>query len=283
VNAPSISLPETARRRRGTPRPHVLGALVRRDWLILRSYRTPLITDIVSGFINLVVYYFISRAVHPNVGTDLSGAPTYFAFATAGIALAVVLTGSTILITRRLREEQLTGTLEMLVAQPISAAEIALGIAGFPFLFATARALFYLGLAALVLGLPITHLDPLGLVVALAASGLAFVALGVALGAVVMLFKRADAAAAALVTGMALLGGAFFPTHVLSSWLEPISYVVPTRYAFEAVRGAQFGHTSWLGPSAILIGFTIVALPIALAAFGYAIRRNIRRGTLQEY
>jgi ABC-type multidrug transport system permease subunit len=258
-------------------------ALVRRDWLIQRSYRTPFVSDLVFGFLNLVLYYFISRAVHPNAPSELDGAPSYFAFATAGIAMAAVLGGSVIVITRRIREEQLTGTLEMLIAQPISAMEIALGIAGFPFLFAAFRALLFLGLAALLLGLPIAHLDPFGLLIAVSASGLAFTAIGVALGAMVLLVKRADALGAALISAMALLGGAFFPTHVLSPWLRPLSYVVPTRYAFSAVRGAQFGHISWLGPSAILVAFTAVVLPLGLAAFGYALRRNIRLGTLQEY
>lgn len=265
------------------PRAHVLRALVRRDWLIQRSYRTPFISDLVFGFLNLVVYYFISRAVHPNVASQLDGAPTYFAFATAGIVLAAVLGGSVIVITRRIREEQLTGTLELLVAQPISSAELALGLAGFPFLFAALRALLFLLLAVLLLGLPVTHLNPLGLVVALAASGLAFTAIGVALGAVVLLVKRADALGAALVAGMALLGGAFFPTHVLSPWMRPLSYVVPTRYAFSAIRGAQFGQIDWLGPSAILVAFTAVVLPLGILGFGYALRRNIRLGTLQEY
>lgn len=283
MSARSISPADAGVTRRSPPRAHVIRALSRRDWLILRSYRTPLLSDLVFGFLNLAVYYFISRAVRPNVGAQLDGAPSYFAFATAGIVLASVLAGSTIVITRRIREEQLTGTLEMLVAQPISAAEIALGIAGFPFLFAAARALMYLALAALLLGLPVTHLNPLGLLVALCASGLAFTAIGVTLAAIVLLVKRAEALGAALITVMALLGGAFFPTHVLSPWLAPLSYVVPTRYAFSALRGAQFGQVSWIGPSAVLVGFAAVALPLGLACFALAIRRDIRRGTLQEY
>jgi ABC-2 type transport system permease protein len=104
----------------------VLRALVRRDWQALRSYRAALISDLAFGFLNLVVFYFISHTVHPTRRTGLQGAPSYFALATAGIALSVVLQAGTVGITRRIREEQLTGTLEILVAQPISSAEIAL-------------------------------------------------------------------------------------------------------------------------------------------------------------
>ncbi len=286
MTAQSPSPPELIR---APPRPSLavgsrtLRAIVRRDWLILRSYRTPLISDLVFGFLNLVVYYFISRAVHPKLGIDLDGAPSYFAFAACGIALFVVVQAAVVGITRRIREEQLTGTLEMLVAQPISAAEIALGVAGFPLLFAMVRALMYLLLAAVFLGLSLDHTNFLGLLVALLATGLAFVSIGVALSAIVLIVKRAEVLGAAAVTGMALVGGAFFPTQVLSRWLVPFSYIVPTRYAFEGTRGALFGAIGWLGPSLVLIAFSAIALPVALAFFSYAIRRNVREGSLNQY
>ena len=132
-------------------------ALVRRDWSITRSYRTALVTDLGFGFLNLVVYHFISRTLRPRVGSELAGAPSYFAFAAVGIALTVVLQAAITGFSRRVREEQLTGTLETLLAQPISSVELALGLAGFPFLFAIFRALAYLLLAGAFLGLSFAH------------------------------------------------------------------------------------------------------------------------------
>ncbi len=281
--ARSTSPPERVRPAAALTRTHVLRALVRRDWQILRSYRTSLVSDLVFGFLNLVAYYFISRTVRARVDANLQGAPTYFDFAAAGIALSVVLQAATVGVTRRIREEQLTGTLEMLVVQPIASAEIALGLAGFPFLFAVARALVYLLLAGLLLGLSLGATSWPGLVTALVAAGLSFSAIGVALAALVLVFKRAEVLGGALVFGMSLLGGAVFPTQVLPSWLAPLSYLVPTRYAFNAMRGALFGAVGWVGPSLVLLGFTVVALPLALALFSAAVRYNARRGALNQY
>ncbi len=264
-------------------RVHALRALVERDWRIMRSYRTPLISDLVFGFLSLVVYYYISRALHPRPGIDLDGAPSYFDFAAGGIVLFVVLQAGVIGITRRIREEQLTGTLEMLVAQPVSASEIALGIAGFPFLFSVMRALASLLLAAAFLGLSLGHTDFVGLIAALAMSGIAFAAIGVALSAIVLIVKRGEVVGTAAVTAMALLGGAFFPTGVLAPWLVPLSYIVPTRYAFQATRGALFGAVSWSGPCLVLLAFSVVALPLALALFAVAVRQNVRAGSLSQY
>ena len=82
---------------------------------------------------------------------------------------------------------------------------------------------------------------------------------------------------------MSLLGGAVFPTQVLPPLLRALSFLVPTRYAFNAMRGALFGAVGWVGPSLVLLGFTAVALPLALALFSQAVRYNARRGALNQY
>jgi len=258
-------------------------ALARRDWLVVRSYRAALVSDLVFGFLNLVVYYFISRALRPGLHADLDGAPSYFAFAAGGLVLALVLQAATIGLTRRTREEQLTGTLEMLVAQPVSASDLAVGMAGFPFMFSVLRAFLYLLLAGALLGLSFAHTSWLGLVVAFVASGVAFSAIGIALGALALVFKRADTLGAAGVFALSLLGGSVFPRAVLPAGLRWLSNIVPTRFAFDALRGALFGREGWIGPSLVLLAIAVVAIPIAIALYDLALRHTIRRGTLNQY
>ncbi len=115
------------------------------------------------------------------------------------------------------------------------------------------------------------------------ASGAAFTAIGVALAAVVLVFKRAEALGALGIFAISLLGGAFFPRHVLPGWLQFLSDILPTRYAFAAVRAAQFGHSSWVRPSLYLLLFTVLAMSAALGLFSGAMRHTIRRGTLNQY
>src|SRR5436305_2391940 len=113
-----------------------IAALVRRDFRITLSYRTALVSDLAFGLLNLTAYYYISKALKPGIHHGLGGAPSYFAFAAVGVAMTLVLQASVVGLSRRLREEQLTGTLEALVVQPISVPELASGLAGLPFLFA---------------------------------------------------------------------------------------------------------------------------------------------------
>jgi ABC-2 type transport system permease protein len=258
-------------------------ALIARDWQITRSYRTALVTDLAFGFINLVVYHFISQTLRPRVGNRLDGAPTYFAFAAVGVALSIVLQASMAGLARRVREEQLTGTLEMLLAHPISAAELAFGLAGFPFLFALARAFIYLLLAGAFLGLSLAHANWLGLIVSFAISGFAFAGIGIALAAAVIVFKRAETLGAFGTVGLSLLGGALFPTSALPGWLKPLAAIVPTRFAYDAVRGALFATHSWVEPALILLAIAIGLIAVSLILFAGALRLVVRMGSVSQY
>jgi len=71
------------------------------------------------------------------------------------------------------------------VAQPVGAGSLALGIAGFPFMFATVRAVAYLLLAG-TLGLQTAHANWAGVVVVLLAAAPAMTAIGIVLAAVAL-------------------------------------------------------------------------------------------------
>lgn len=257
-------------------------ALVAREYGIRRSYRLSLVADVAFGLANLSAYYFVSRTVGPP-RTSLAGAPSYFAFAAVGLALGTVIQAASLGLSQRVREDQLTGTLETLVAQPVRAAELALGIAGFPFLFAIVRTVSYLVLAGLFLGLSFGHADWVGVVIALAASAMAFTAIGMVFAALVLLFKRGGAVTTLSAFALGFLGGALFPVSALPGWLEPLSVVVPTRYAFESARGAIFGVEGWVEPALVLVGFAAIAMPLAVLAFSRALAFNQRRASLGQY
>lgn len=264
-------------------RPGVVAALVRRDFLTARSYRTAFILDGAFAFLNLLVYYFVSKVVGTVPPETLQGAPTYFAFATVGASLTSVMQGATNGLARRIREEQLTGTLEALVAQPIGLPEMAVGIAGFPFVFAMIRAAAYILIAAAFLGLDLANADFLGFSVVLVASGLALGAFGLLLGGLVVAVKRGDTLIIAGTFALGLVGGAVFPRTVLPGWLQAIGDRVPTRFAFDGVRTALFSGEGW-GFDAVSLGITaLVLFPLGIATFGAALGYARRRGSLGEY
>jgi ABC-type multidrug transport system permease subunit len=265
------------------PRPGALGALIRRDYVLARSYRLAFFLDLVFGVLNLVIFYFISKTFGGTPTKDLGAAPTYFAFAALGISVMVVMEAASIGLANRIREEQLTGTLEALVTQPITAVELAFGLTGYPFLFAMSRAAFYVVVAGVFLGLDLGRTDWVGFVLVLAVTGAALASIGIFLGAVVIVVKRARVVASLVTFALGFLGGAFFPISVLPGWLEPIGRIAPTRFAFDGLRAAVFRGGGWGTDLLALAAFSAVALPVAVWLFSVALRATRRSGSLLQY
>jgi ABC-2 type transport system permease protein len=263
--------------------PRVAAALVRRDFLIRRSYKLALILDLVFGLLNLLVYFFISRTFTGAATPHLDGAPSYFAFAVVGIALTVVIGAASTEIANTLREEQLTGTLEALVVQPVTTTQIALGLGGLPFLFAIARAVFYLVVAGVWLGLDFSRTSWIGFASVLLVAGIVMASIGIAAAALVLVIKRGQIVTAITVFGLGLLGGSVFPVSVLPGWLQPLAAIVPTRFAFDGTRAAVFRGTGWGADALVLLALSAICLPAGLALFRQALSFAQRSGSLGQY
>ena len=238
-------------------------ALARRDYAMIRTYRLGFALDFGFGFANLVVFYFISRTVQGVEDLDrLGGAPSYFAFVAVGIALSGVISAASAGLAQRLREEQLSGTLEMLVVQPIRLTELAAGLAAYPFLFAMVRAAFYIVVGGGLLGLSFRQTSWIGFLVVLLAAAAAFSGLGILLGALVLVVKRGTALVGLLIFVLGALSGAFFPLSVLPGWLEAIGRLPETR-AEALWRGALLTATDLKEP----LGAVQMLQDLVVAAF----------------
>ena len=167
-----------------------IAAIMRRDLLIARSYSFALWFDLGFGLIELFIYFFVSRTFANVAPASLGGAPTYFAFVAVGIVLTLVVGAASAGIVDRIRSEQQVGTLETLVAQPVGAVDLCVGMIGYPFLFALVRAAVYSAAAIGLLGLRLPHASWIGFVAVLAAASAALIAIGIALAAFAVVFKR---------------------------------------------------------------------------------------------
>jgi ABC-2 type transport system permease protein len=264
------------------PRARALLAVIRRDYMVARSYRLAFAFDLFFAVLNLLVAYFVSKTFAGFTSASLGGAPSYFDFAAVGLTLSAVVTATSTGLAARIREEQLTGTLEALVAQPVTPTELAFGFAGFPITFSTVRTAAYLLVAGTILGLDVSQADWPGFVVILLLTATAFVSIGILSGALVLVVKRADALAGAIIFALSLISGAAFPVSVLPPWLETLGKLSPMRPAFDGVRAALFGG-NWYGEAIYLAIFTAVGIPIAIFLFGKALEHGKRTGSLGHY
>jgi ABC-2 type transport system permease protein len=265
------------------PRVDVVRAFARRDFLTARSYRLSFVLETLFGFLELAVYFFISRVVAGVASEPLEGAPSYFAFAAVGVIVGAILAAVTTTIGLRLREEQLTGTMEVLAAQPATTVELCVGLVSFPFVFSSLRAAVYLLVASFWMNLDASQTSWAGVAVMLVVSGLALSPLGILSCALVLLYKRGALLGGALIYAMTLLGGAVFPLAVLPTWLEWIGRAMPVRFAFDGVRAALFTGDGWAVDALALACWGIVLTPAALLAFSAALRHAKKNGSLSEY
>lgn len=258
-------------------------ALIRRDYAITRAYPLAITFDVVFGLIDVLIFFFISRTFGDAASADLQGAPTYFAFVVVGIVTTLVVSAASADVGVRLQQEQVTGTLEALVTQPIGSTQIAFGLVGFPFGFALARGLVYLLVASAALGLDLSRASWAGCILVLTASGLALLSVGIVLGAVVLVLKRGQSLVGVAITGLAFVSGAFFPAQILPNWLELLGRLVPTRYVYDGVRAALYEGRGWGDDALVLLAFSVVALPVALWVFSRALAFTKRAGSLGQY
>jgi len=99
---------------------------------------------------------------------------------------------------------------------------------------------------------------------------LAFMSIGLLVGAVAKTQQAATSIANLIILPMAFLGGAFLPLDFAPQWVRDASYVMPLRYLVDGMQDVMArgeGPASALPTIGILVGFTIVVSAVAVRVF----------------
>ena len=254
-------------------------AWTRRAALEELSYRGHLALQAVGGLVTLVGVHYLSRLVGPR----LPGGGDYFAFACVGLAAYLPARAAQAELARQIRQAQLTGLLEPLVASPVGLSAQLLGMALYPSLGALLRAARTLLAGVLLFGL---RIDPRGAAWVLAGLALASVAsagLGLSSAALVLHVRRSDPVAYLLDSAAWLGSGLVFPVALLPRWAQAAAAWLPATHALRLTReallpgGTSTDLASELGWLVALAGLTLV---VGLFALGGSVRAARRTGGL---
>lgn len=264
-----------------------LRAFLRRDFLVMRSYGLALVSDWLGLIVQLFIFSFVSRIVAAERLPEIGGQrPSYLEFVAVGIAIGAFLQVGLGQLVSVLRDEQLMGTLETLLLSPISLITLQLGSVAFDLVYVPARTALFLALVGALFDVNF-HLGALGIVMAVLIVFVPLVwGLGVISAAAVLTFRRGAA-----ITGFAGLllsvgSGAYFPIELLPGWLGPIMRFNPVAIALQACREALLAGAGWADTAPdmlILAPMAGVSLLAGTAAFRLALRRELRRGTVNLY
>lgn len=265
---------------------HKVIAMVRQDLLTRVSYRFQIFASLASLFAMLVPLYFVSKALHPMMESSIRGqGNNYFAFVLIGMIVMRFCYAIVNSLPAAFSSAIRSGTLEALFATPTTLGIIFSGMVGFTLLWTAAESLIVLAAGALLgVRVVLSELVPgFAVLVLILLTHLSF---GVFAVALVLVFRTTGGLLTGVLVATNLLGGVYYPTHVIPSWIENLSAMLPLTYGLRALRrllleGAPVHAVS--ADIAILVAFLTVLLPCSWALLRVALAHARRTGSLAHY
>ena len=256
-------------------------AFLIRDWRLAISHRVPFVLEAVGVTFALLEVSFIGQIIEPD---RVPGG--YFSFVVTGLVLTGLLAAGIVTMAGSVRQEQVQGTLEVLVSTGLGLGRLIGGLAAYPYVAAIVRSAFLLALAAILGAGAATDANwPLAFT-GLALASISFVALGAIASAVVVSFRQAAGVAGWLLTMLVFAAGVGFPIDLLPPWLQSLSELSPLTQGLKVVRGAVLEGSSWGSQAGALLALVVSGAALGLAGWGatrWAVARALRRGTLAQY
>lgn len=262
----------------------VLFAVLERDFRRELSYPMSFAMALFGIVFQVALWRFTARFLGGGAKSASLPGGDWFSFVIVGWAFLQYLQVSLFTFSQSLREEQLAGTLELLLAAPQPEGRLVLALAAWDYVWQSVTIAVFLGIATLF-GLRWNLGGLLPAVAAIAATLAAYVGIGLLSAAYTITWKKGAAVSMAASSLATLFGGVLYPVEALGR-LEWVSRFVPATYVGRALRSvllAGGGFAEIAGDLAALALFAAVLLPTGLLAFRKSIARAKRNGTLGAY
>ncbi len=264
-----------------------LFAFVKRDFLSDVSYRFAFFFNLASILFSVLTFFFIAKLFSHSVNPYLNEyGGRYFPFVLIGIAFSGYLTAGLRGFSDALRNEQLIGTLEMILLTPTRLSTMLISQTLWKFLQATLNIFLYLIIGVLFLQVNIEMRGLFAALIILVLTVTSSGSLGIIAAAFIMIFKKGDPITWLFITASSLLGGVFYPVAVLPEFLQKLAVLLPITHSLKGLRGALLAGRSFDDLSlhiGMLALFSIIFIPVGIVTFAYAVKRAKREGTLVYY
>jgi ABC-2 type transport system permease protein len=178
-----------------------------------------------------------------------------------------------------------SGTLDTLLSVPVSPVTIFAGLTSYGYVWTLVRSAVTI-IAGVLLGANLVWERLPAALLILVMIILAYLPFGLMAAAMVVAFRTPGPLGAGVLLATNLLGGVYYPTHLIPSWIQKLSVVIPLTYGLRALRrvvldGASLASVgSDLGMLAL---FIVVLSAVGTALLMWAFRYARRAGTLSQY
>jgi ABC-2 type transport system permease protein len=208
---------------------------------VLADKSNPNVSDPIIGVVNSAVARTIQglgrqAPVSVDSSNAIYGANAQFIdFFAPGIICIAVWQLTTLLTLISFVGERTSGTLLRLLASPLKESELVAGYAAAFGIIGMAQSALLLSVAVIIFNVTIVG-DVLLAFVVIALLAIVSEGLGIMLSSVARREAQAIQFLPVVVLPAFLLSGIFWPIQAIPTWLRPVSYLLPTTYAVEAVR-----------------------------------------------
>ncbi|MEP7384003.1 MAG: ABC transporter permease [Gemmatimonadota bacterium] len=263
-----------------------LAALVRAAFLTATSYRLRFVQAILTSIVSVVPVFFVARALQPMMGPTIRNEGSdFFAFLVVGFVVMSFVVTCVDTLPSQVGSDINNGFFEALLGAPVGTASILAGMVAYPILFTIVRGIVMLVLAAILgVAFSLARLPEVALIVAL----LAVAHFGIALIATALMvaFRTTLSIPQVVITASGFLGGVYWPTSVIPSWVYTVSEFVPLTYGLRALRqaileGRTFGQVA--DDVLTLAAFAGFLMSLGILAISWSLAYARRRGTLSQY
>lgn len=262
-------------------------AFLRKDLQVATSYRLAFFLQVFGIGFTLTLFFFLSRLIDTTMNPYLGKyGGDYFSFVLIGVAVSNYLSTGLNAFSNKIRDEQVLGTLEAVLATPTRFSTYLLSSALWSFLWASFQIVVYLVLGLLFFGLELENPNYGAALLFLGLTVIAFSSLGIFAASFILVLKRGNPVNWIFTSLSRLLGGVYYPVAILPAWLQKAAYSIPLTYSLEGMRMALLsgeGIANLKKELAALLIFTVFSLVLGGAAARFAIRRARRDGTLGQY
>lgn len=260
--------------------------LLRASWLNAASYRLSMLFSVAALTVSVVPLYFVANALQPVMANAIRyEGHQYFGFVLVGTIAFLFIPATVHSLPTAVSGGIASGHLEALFATPTSVPSVLAGLTSYGLLWTALRATLLLAAGALLGAVIRWDQLPLALLILLLIV-LAYAPIGLIASAMVLAFRTTGPIPQVVTVASSLLGGVYFPTHVIPSWLESFAGFIPLTYGLRALRrvlldGARFaGVASDIG---VLLAMDVGLLAVGAWVFAAALRHARRSGSLSRY
>jgi len=265
----------------------VIWAFMRASWLAAASYRVRHVYSIFGMLVGVLPLYFVAKAIQPIAGEAISEqGGQYFAFVVVGMVSQFFIQDAVNAVPGAVGSSIGGGQFDTFVTVPTPLPLVYAAMSAYGFSWTLIRAFLTLFFGAM-LGANVQWGSLFSGAFIIVMIILAYLPIGLISAAMIVAFRTDGPLRTVVIVGSTLLGGVFYPTHVIpKSWIQTLSSFVPLTYGLRSLRQVILegrSITSVAGDLGALLLFVIVLLPIGLIALRMAFDYARRAGTLTQY